>query len=169
MCCSYTKNPTHSPQEAVGAPLVSGGPWVTAGTGGNSEQAYSRWQRSALDPGPGVRVTKLFHFHLFTAGSPQHPFRLEDFFFFCQLNIAKAEWLIAYSRDQCSSTSSKWVLCISETLCNPSMETGTLTFCLPARALLGVTAWGREKVSRGWGSQQPHIAPNSSHSSHFHM
>lgn len=92
MCCSYTKNPMHSPEVAVGAPLVSGGPWVTAGTGGNSEQAYSRWQRSALDPGPGVRVTKLFHFHLFTAGSPQHPFRLEDFFFLLPTKHSKS-WM----------------------------------------------------------------------------
>lgn len=46
MCCSYTKNPTHSPKVAVGAPLVSGGPRVTAGSGGDSEQAHSRWLKS---------------------------------------------------------------------------------------------------------------------------
>lgn len=139
------QKPMHSPKVALGAPLASGGSQVTAGSGGDSEQAYSGWEVSALDPGPGMRVTKLFHFHLFTAVSPQDSFSLDDFFFL--LPTKPSERFTAFSRDWSSSTNSKSVLCISEIRCNPSTKTGTLTCCLSAWALPGATAQGREKVS----------------------
>lgn len=74
----------------MGAPLVSGGPWVTAGTGGNSEQAYSRWQRSALDPGPGVKSHKIISFPSLHSWLTSTPIQIRGFFFLLPTKHSKS-------------------------------------------------------------------------------
>lgn len=103
--------------------------------------------------------------HLFPADSAQHPFRLAGFFFFCQFKHSQSLIVMTFPRDRSSRASSESVLCISEICSNPSTKIRSLTVFLPDPC----QAQGGGRVSRGWDSQQPCTAPNSSQSSNFHL